>query len=295
MKPSTFLRAFVFAVIIVGVLPGLALAQGATVADATFMDANWSLTVFPAGNGGSVGASQTTISGNPLRSVNDTVNGTPSVILAPTFTRRSPTTLPYWGRYDRQLFRKCDLPVGVLSRWAVYRASPAGGRHPYIYNVTLVTGPGTRSRLALTALAAASFSQVAVTTTGLFNDVHPDFSSNGAPIQFGFFRATVRPEAGYSLVGGIDTGGHRYCRRPAAPLPRRRHTALGPMAISGLGLLLGWRGSRTLVDEVRSEQRGRVMSGSHLVGRLACCTVEARVPCVRCFVRNTVGAALGKR
>lgn len=242
MKPSTFLRAFVFAVIIVGVLPGLALAQGATVADATFVDANWSLTVFPAGNGGSVGASQTTISGNPLRSVNDTVNGTPSVILGTHIYTPFSYNPAVSGPISTVSYSESAICLsGCFGDGQSTGPALLQGGILYIYNVTLVTGPGTTfAPLALTGLAAASFSQVAVTTTGLFNDVHPDFSSNGAPIQFGFFRANGSgPSAGYSLVGGIDNW--QVTVTAAAPQPTAAPAdipALGPMAISGLGLLL---------------------------------------------------------
>lgn len=58
----------------------MALGQ-VTVSDATFANADWTLNVFPGGNGGSVTATQVTVGSNFLRSISDTVNGTPSIIL----------------------------------------------------------------------------------------------------------------------------------------------------------------------------------------------------------------------
>jgi hypothetical protein len=35
-------------------------------------------------------------------------------------------------------------------------------------------------------------------------DIHPDFSSGGGPIEFGFYRADTTPSFSYSIIAGID-------------------------------------------------------------------------------------------
>jgi hypothetical protein len=187
---------------------GTALAQSASISDSTFADANWTLSVFPAGNGGSVTANQTTIGGNPLRSVSDTVNTTLSTILGvhiyTPFTYQPAVS----GAIASLNYSESAICLaGCFGQGQSTGPAVLQGGVLYGYNGFLITGPGTSFQtLSLSALTATDFSRVAVTTTTLFDDTqHPNFSAGGAPIQFGFFRANGSgPSTGYTLVGGID-------------------------------------------------------------------------------------------
>ncbi len=220
-------------------LPVVALAQ-ATVADTTFADANWTLTIFPAGNGGSVTANQATIGSNFIRSVSDTVNGTPSTILGThiytAFTYNPATSGPITtlGYSESAICLAGCFGQGQSTGPAVLQ-----GGNLYIYTGVLITGPSTSFHtVSASGLTSADFARVAVTTTTLFdNTQHPDFSGAGAPIQFGFYRANGSgPSPGYTLVAGIDDW---QLAINAAPVTV---PTLNPYAMGGLVLLLAVAG-----------------------------------------------------
>jgi hypothetical protein len=86
--------------------------------------------------------------------------------------------------------------------------------------------------LSLSGLTAADFALVLVTGTTYFdNTQHPDFSSAGAPIKVGFFRANgALVSGGYTLVAGIDDW--QVTINPAgAPVPTLNTFAMGSFAL----------------------------------------------------------------
>ena len=72
MKNSRAFRAGVLAVASLALFPILAAAQ--SISDSTFTDANWTLTQFPGGGGGSAVAGQASNGGNFYRTIADQVN-----------------------------------------------------------------------------------------------------------------------------------------------------------------------------------------------------------------------------
>lgn len=183
--------------------------RSTTVSDTTFANGDWSLTVFPGGNGGSVTALQSTIGSNFIRSVSNTVNGNPSLILGghiyTPFTYDPGISGPITNlnySEDAICLSNC-VGAGQRTGPAILQAGVMYG-----YNdLSSITGPSTSFHtISLSGLTAADFSLVAVTTSAYFNNSqHPDFSAAGAAMQFGFFRAngnTTGP--GYTIVAGID-------------------------------------------------------------------------------------------
>ncbi|MEO8189866.1 MAG: hypothetical protein ABI682_05955 [Acidobacteriota bacterium] len=216
-------------------LPVAALAQ--TASDTTFADANWTLTVFPAGNGGSVVANQQTVGGNSFRSVADTVGASLSTILGTHIynaTTYNPAVSGAIGSLNYSEDAFCQS--GCFGQGQSTGPAVLQGGTLYIYNGFLITGPGaTTQTLTLSGLTANDFGRVAVTTTTLFDTTHPDFSAAGGPIQFGFFRANGSgPSPGYTLTAGIDNWSVQVVAgAAAAPVP-----TLNPLAMSALALML---------------------------------------------------------
>ncbi|MEO8431178.1 MAG: hypothetical protein ABI592_06675 [Acidobacteriota bacterium] len=221
----------------------LALPLGAlavTVSDTTFADANWTLTVFPAGTGGAVVAGQSTVGLDFIRSVSDTVNLGPSLILGThiytpfTYNPASSGPITTISYSENAICLSGCFGQGQSTGIALLQ-----GGNLYVSTVFLITGPSTSFHpVAASGLTAADFARVAVTATSFFdNTLHPDFSASGAPIQFGFYRAnSAGAGVNYTLVAGIDD-----FSLAINPAPTTVPT-LNPFAMGGLVLLLAVAG-----------------------------------------------------
>ena len=194
-----------------------ATAQTAIVSDSTFLDANWTLATFFAGNAGSVIAAQSGVIGNPApsRVVSDTVGAAPSistesvimgVSIYTSFTY-DPAVSGAIGTINYSEDAACT--AGCFGQGQSTGPALLQGANMYILSSsTVVTGPAlTWANHSLTGLTAADFGLVRVMSNGtLFDNTnHPNFSA-GAPIVFGFFRAngTGVSGPGYTLSAGID-------------------------------------------------------------------------------------------
>jgi hypothetical protein len=193
-------------------------AAAQTVSDSTFLDANWALTQFSAGNGGSSTATQSLSGGNPgaFRNVTDVLvsasGGNNTVVLSTSIYTPFTYNPAVSGAITSVNYSEDAACTGGCFG-AGQSTGPAllqGGDLFILSSSSVITGPlGTWTNHALSGLTAADFGVVNVTspTPTIFdNTQHPDFSAGGAPIQFGFFRAnsTGVNQTGYTLSAGID-------------------------------------------------------------------------------------------
>jgi hypothetical protein len=242
MKSSMATRAGVLILASLTGVPLVALAQ-ANVSDTTFANADWTLTIFPGGNGGTVTASQSTVGPNFIRSVSDTVNSFQSIILGThiygpfTYNPGTSGAIASLSYSENAICLSGCFGNGQSTGPAILQ-----GGNLYVYTgVFFITGPSTSFHpLSLSGLTAADFARVLVTGTTYFdNTQHPDFSGAGGPIQVGFFRANgALVSGGYTLVAGIDDW--QVTINPVgitAGVP-----TLSPFAMGGLALLLAVAG-----------------------------------------------------
>ncbi|MEO5786388.1 MAG: hypothetical protein ABIS17_12880 [Casimicrobiaceae bacterium] len=236
------------ALFVVGMLLSSVAAAQASVSDSTFLDTNWTLTTFTSGNGGSVVAGQVASGGNPgaFRNVTDNLNAAPSgsqtiVLGASIYTPF--TYAPATSGAIASLSYSEDAACTSGCFGNGQSTGPALLQNGNIYilsSSTVITGPGTTFvNHSLSALTAADFGLVNVTTTAIFdNTQHPNFSATGAPIQFGFFRAngTGINGGGYSLAAGIDNW--QIVIAAAAPPPPTSNPAASIPTLGEWQLLL---------------------------------------------------------
>lgn len=243
MKPSMATLAGTLVLASVVGLPVAALAQ-TTATDATFSNADWTLTVFPGGNGGSVIATQATVGSNFIRSVSDTVNNFQSIILGThvygpfTYSPGTSGAIASLSYSENAICLAGCFGNGQSSGPVIVQ----GGVH-FVYTGFLITGPSLAFHpLSLSGLTAADFARVLVTGTTYFdNTQHPDFSSSGAPMKVGFFRANgAQVSGGYTLVAGIDDW--QVTINPAAAATTAAVPTLNPFAMAGLTILLALAG-----------------------------------------------------
>jgi hypothetical protein len=231
-----------FVVLVPSILFVSLIAAGQTVTDTTFANSDWTLTVFPAGTGGAASATQGSNGGNFFRTITDTVNLGPSLILDThiytPFTYNPAVSGPIANiNYSEDAF----CVSGCFGQGQSTGPALIQGGNLYVFNGFLITGPLTTTQtLTASGLTAASFAKVAVTPTSYFdNTQHPDFSTAGAPIQFGFLRAnSAGVGVAYTLTAAIDNW--RITITPAAAtavVP-----TLNPFAMGGLILMLAVAG-----------------------------------------------------
>jgi len=249
----TFARGPSVLWVALALLPTCVAAQ--TVADSTFLDANWTGTQFVAGNGGTSTGAQVLVGGNPgpYRNVTNQLNAAPAGgetivlsthIYAP-FTY-DPAVSGAIGSLDYAEDAACTPGCFGLGQ-STGPALAQGGNFYILSSSSVTTGPGLAwLPHTLNALTAADFGLVNVTQTTIFdNTQHPDFSASGAPIQFGFFRAndTGVNGGGYTLAAGIDNWQTTIvAAAPAAStvgVPAVGNIGLGTLACTlGLGALV---------------------------------------------------------
>ena len=247
--------------ILFGVLAALtavrAAAQTAVVSDSTFVNGNWALTQFFAGNAGSVSGTQdlTIANGSPApsRVITDTVGAAPSVstesIALGVSIYTASTYNPAVSGAIASLNYTEDAACTSGCFGSGQSTGPAlvqGGNFYILSSASVITGPsGTFANHSLSGLTAASFGLVNLTTAGSIfdNTQHPNFSASGLPIQFGFFRANGSSNGGvaYTLAAAIDNWQISiFAAAPAvssAPIP-----ALGTLALAVLASVLGLSG-----------------------------------------------------
>ena len=218
-------------------------AAAQSISDSTFADANWTLTQFPGGGGGSAVAGQASSGGNFYRTIADQVN-TGGLILDTNiytpFTYDPSVSGPIAAiSYSEDVF----CVAGCFGAGQSTGPALTQGGFTYVFNGSLITGPsGTSHPISANGLTAANFAKVAnVTATSYFdNSQHPDFSAAGAPIQFGFLRAnSAGPSSGYTLTAASDN--FQLNITPGAAAVAAVPT-LNPLAMGALVLMLGIAG-----------------------------------------------------
>ena len=186
-----------------------------TVSDNTFLDANWALTQFTAGNGGSSTAAQMLSGGNPgaFRNVTDVLNAAPpgleTIVLSTSiYTPFTYTPAVSGAIASFNYSEDAACTGGCFGNGQSTGPALQQGANLYILSSSqVITGPSlVWTNHALNGLTAADFGLVNVTSGGLIfdNTQHPNFSAGGAPIQVGFFRANGTFGNGYTLSAGID-------------------------------------------------------------------------------------------
>ena len=224
-------------------------AAAVTVSDSTFADANWNLTQFLGGTGGSVAAGQVLSGGNPgsFRNLTDTLTGGGVGIVLGTniytpFTY-SPAVLGAIASLNYTEDAACTggcFGQGQSTGPALLQ----NGKLYILGSSSVITGPSaTWTTHALSGLTALDFGLVNVTAATIVDNAqHPDFSASGAPIQVGYFRAngTGGGGGGYALTAGIDNW--QITIAEAAPITVARVPALGNVEIALLALAIGLLG-----------------------------------------------------
>ncbi len=184
--------------------------------DGTFNNANWPFTVFT--NGGTASATQQLTGGNPLaffRIVNTTPNAAPNAFgqVFPVFRRLGATYNPQTQgaiasidyAEDSILIDGSGDGLGAGPALVQNGKSYIGPEH--------VTPSFLWTHFTNTNLKASDFDRLLPVSQWSANAAtitdptqHPDFSANGVPIQFGFWRGntTGLGGSGGSQIGGID-------------------------------------------------------------------------------------------
>jgi opacity protein-like surface antigen len=199
---------FLFAaLLLVSIVSAAPAASAATFSDATFNNADWTVTVEVLNLGGSVNGSQVTTGGNPgaFRRINNVLNsaaGQPFSNSVFGFHARAGAT---WNpgiqgaitslAYEEDAYRYSGS--GVQANGIALRQ---GGVIYYGPASLTPSTTGVWQHYAWSGLTAGDFDAVA---PGVQN---PDFSSAGGPIQFGFYRSnsTSVGGSGGTVSGGID-------------------------------------------------------------------------------------------
>lgn len=190
--------------LLLGAVTIVASAHAGTVVyqDDSFAEADWTQQIFfVEGNGGDVQAWHVGSGGNPgeFRMVQTVVNDAPPYTGVGAFFGYVPAlydpaasgailTIDY--KEDAMMF--AGGGQGQATGPAVRQAGVVyyfwvGGTAEWTWTEKLVTG-----------LTAVDFRDTP------FTDLHPDFSSAGAPLEVGFYRANSTYSGGYTIQAGID-------------------------------------------------------------------------------------------
>jgi hypothetical protein len=234
------------ALCVAGALVAAHASAAVTVSDGTFLDANWNLTQFLGGTGGSVTGGQVLSGGNPgaFRNVTDTLTGGGVGIVLGTSIYTPFTYSPVASGAIASLNYTEDAACTINCFGQGQSTGPAllqGGKLYILGSSTVITGPSPAwTTHALSGLTTLDFGLVNVTATTIVDMTqHPDFSAGGAPIQFGYFRAngTGSGGGGYTLTAGIDNWQITIAAAvPVTPVPTLGARELALLAIA-LGLI----------------------------------------------------------
>jgi hypothetical protein len=182
--------------------------------DAIFNISGWQLVTEQEGNGGNLSFHQESIGGNTdeYMHITLTVNAAPpySVVFGAFFrtgavydpqTQGEIVTLEYSedsimfdgfgdGQHSGLALRQNDV---------IYYAN-----FPFPGVGLIQSNQSSWTSQSFTSLRAEDFGRPNTLGGPHTPDVHPDFSSGGAPIEFGFYRADTTPSFKYSIIAGID-------------------------------------------------------------------------------------------
>ncbi|MHC4535627.1 MAG: glycoside hydrolase family 16 protein [Planctomycetota bacterium] len=177
-----------------------------TFSDGVFNASDWQLVTEQSGNGGSVSFSQESTGGNPdeyLR-ITDTVNAAPpySIVCGAFFN----TGAIYFPQTQGEIVSlEYSEDSIMLSGWGQGQATGLALRQNGVLYYAYTPGGGL-FYANQSSWTPHSFTSFQAENFGHWQNpnVHPDFSSEGSPIEFGFYRMNSTPVFGYTIVAGID-------------------------------------------------------------------------------------------
>ena len=226
-------------------------ARAATIGDGAFNDTNWSITKF-ANLGSNVSGSQVTIGGNPgdYRQVIDSVASASradpnsklvgvNIYLPGVY---DPATHGALGAIDFAMDTICAAPACYGAGQGAGFAVAQGGN--FYINAQFDTGLAGSGWIARAyTLGAADFSLVDLNSVSDTDPSHhPDFSVNGAPMQFGFVTLNSAVDtgyySGYSVASGYDNWSTNVPIPGGGGVPEPATWAVMLMGFGGLGAAL---------------------------------------------------------
>jgi hypothetical protein len=174
-----------------------------TFTDGQFADSNWTVVTQSLVNGGSVVTNHVGSGGNPgeFREIVNTVNdGSGSFVLGFHMTGSAtydPSTSGAIATIDYQ--EDSILFVGFGDGQASSPAILQGGSYFFVdFGTQLSANQSSWTQQSLLNLSGSDF------RTLLDSSLHPNFSSTGSPMTFGFYRGNSTSGSGYSNRAGID-------------------------------------------------------------------------------------------
>jgi hypothetical protein len=218
-----------------------------TFSDGTFADADWQLVIEPYGGGGTAVASHQSSGGNPgdFRYITNTVNGPAGSYFFGFHEKTTATYNPQTqGAIDSISYSEDSImfsgygegqatgPALMQDGKIFYGLSPLPPHY-------LMSNQSSWTHQTLTSLQADSFYLSGPLWMG---SEHPDFSSLGDPIVFGFFRSNGSAGGGYTIIAGIDNWSVNV-NPGGATIP-----APGALLLGTLGMgLVGWLRGRKAI------------------------------------------------
>jgi hypothetical protein len=218
-------------------------ASATTISDGTFNNSDWSLTQFNTSGTANSSATQQTSGGNPgsYRSVTNNVTAPNGFIYSLSLYTAQSYTPAISGAISSVNFSidyECLSPC--FGQGQVFGLAISQGGNFYVdsFSQTNITTGWLNSG---TQMIIAS-DLVQLNATGLVPGSHPNFSTSGSAITFGFVTENFSGGSTYSITAGYDN--FEVGNLPttgATPLPAA--LPLFATGIGGLGLL-GWRRKR---------------------------------------------------
>jgi uncharacterized protein (TIGR03437 family) len=189
--------------------------------DDTFAPANWELVVSILG--GVDGAAGQVATGGapggtgPYRLVEHNVAQAATALGSAvyTFHRKAGATYTPSTQGAIQSIEYCEMaklfaPTVAIGQGQAFGPALLQGGKMYIFRTAFTYIPQVWTSYTLNSLTAANFyelktsAQVAAGAAIVDNTSHPNFSSSGGAIQFGFYRGNSTPSTGYKNAFGID-------------------------------------------------------------------------------------------
>ncbi len=197
------LRLSTFGAVLLLALSTVPSSHGATVVfcDTEFLAADWDLTIFwTLGSGGRVDAWQSLSGGHPgaFRTILNLVNNAPPYCAVAGFHRHLASVYdPAQGAI--LTIDYAEDAIMLIGAGQGQGAGPALRQDGQVFVAGLFITPETTwTAHELEGLTAADFHLEGQP------DIHPDFSTSGGVIEFGFVRQNSTYSGGYVILGGID-------------------------------------------------------------------------------------------